>query len=218
MNLVPPLPGFLAGLRALCDAHGALLIFDEVMTGFRVAWGGAQELFDIRPDLTTLGKVIGGGLPLAAYGGRRDLMLQIAPAGPVYQAGTLSGNPLAVAAGAAALATLRRPEGCAYEKLESIGARIEEGLQSAARRHGVPLTVHRQGSMLGIFFTDRPIHRMEDVEATDRARFTRIFHRLLAAGLHLPPSAYEACFLSLAHGDEEVAFAIDAFDRALAEE
>ncbi len=218
MNLVPPLPGFLPGLRALCDDHGALLIFDEVMTGFRVAWGGAQELFGIRPDLTTLGKVIGGGLPLAAYGGRRDLMLQIAPAGPVYQAGTLSGNPLAVAAGAAALGTLSRPEGCAYEKLESIGARIEEGLQTAARRHGVPLTVHRQGSMLGIFFTDRPIHRMEDVESTDRARFTRIFHRLLAAGLHLPPSAYEACFLSVAHGEEEIAFAIDAFDRALAAE
>ena len=218
MNLVPPLPGFLAGLRALCDAHGALLIFDEVMTGFRVAWGGAQDLFGIRPDLTTLVKVIGGGLPLAAYGGRRNLMLQIAPAGPVYQAGTLSGNPLAVAAGAAALDTLSRPEGCAYEKLESIGARIQEGFEAAGRRHGVPLTVHRQGSMLGIFFSDQPIQRMEDVEATDRSRFTRIFHRLLEHGLHLPPSAYEACFLSLAHGEEEIAFAIDAFDRALAAE
>ncbi len=218
MNLVPPVPGFLAGLRALCDTHGALLIFDEVMTGFRVAWGGAQELFDIRPDLTTLGKVIGGGLPLAAYGGRRDLMQQIAPAGPVYQAGTLSGNPLAVAAGTAALVTLSRPEGCAYEKLESTGARIQVGLEASARRHGVPLTVHRQGSMFGIFFTDQPIHRMEDVEATDRARFTRIFHRLLDSGVHLPPSAYEACFLSLAHGEEEISFALEAFDRAFAAE
>ena len=218
MNLVPPLPGFLSGLRTLCDAHGALLIFDEVMTGFRVSWGGAQELFGIRPDLTTLGKVIGGGLPLAAYGGRRDLMERIAPAGPVYQAGTLSGNPLAVAAGAAALAALSRPEACAYEKLESIGARIEEGFVTAARRHGIPFTFHRQGSMLGIFFSDRPIQKMEDVEATDRARFNRIFHRLLDAGLHLPPSAYEACFLSLAHGEEEIAFALDAFDRALAAE
>ncbi len=218
MNLVPPDPGFLAGLRALCDAHGALLIFDEVMTGFRVAWGGAQALFGIRPDLTTLGKVIGGGLPLAAYGGRRDLMLQIAPAGPVYQAGTLSGNPLAVAAGGAALAVLSRPETSAYERLESIGARIQAGFEAAARRHGVPFTLHRQGSMLGLFFSDRPIRHMADVEATDRARFNRVFHRLLDLGLHLPPSAFEACFLSLAHGDEEIAFAVDAFERALAAE
>jgi glutamate-1-semialdehyde 2,1-aminomutase len=218
MSLVPPAPGFLQGLRDLCDRHGALLILDEVMTGFRVAWGGAQNLFDLRPDLTTLGKVIGGGLPLAAYAGRRDLMQQIAPAGPVYQAGTLSGNPLAVAAGQAALAELSRDTSCAYEHLERIGARLQTGLEGAARRHAIPLRVTRQGSMLGIFFTDAPVRRLEDVHATDRERFGRVFHRLLAAGVHLPPSAYEALFLSTAHGDAEIDATVEAFDRALAEE
>lgn len=218
MNLVPPEPGFLAGLRDLCDRHGALLIFDEVMTGFRVAWGGAQVLFGIRPDLTTLGKVIGGGLPIAAYCGRRDLMLRMAPAGPVYQAGTLSGNPLAVAAGRAALGVLGSPEGSAYERLEWAGAHLQEGIEAAARRHGIPVTVQRQGSMLGIFFTDRPVRRLEDVQATDRERFVRVFHRLLAAGVHLPPSAYEACFLSTAHGEDEIRLTVEAFDRALSAE
>ena len=218
MSLVPPAPGFLEGLRALCDRHGALLIFDEVMTGFRVAWGGAQNLFDFRPDLTTLGKVIGGGLPLAAYAGRRELMQQIAPAGPVYQAGTLSGNPLAVAAGRAALAELSRDAPCAYEHLERIGARLQSGLEEAARRHGIPLCVQRQGSMLGVFFTDAPVGRLEDVHASDRARFGRVFHRLLDAGVHLPPSAYEALFLSTAHGDAEIDATVEAFDRALAQE
>jgi glutamate-1-semialdehyde 2,1-aminomutase len=218
MSLIPPAPGFLEGLRALCDRHGALLIFDEVMTGFRVAWGGAQNLFDIRPDLTTLGKVIGGGLPLAAYAGRRDLMQQIAPAGPVYQAGTLSGNPLAVAAGRAALAELSRDMPCAYDHLERIGARLQGGLEAAARRHGIPLRVQRQGSMLGVFFTDAPVGRLEDVHATDRPRFTRVFHRLLTAGIHLPPSAYEALFLSTAHGDAEIDATVEAFDRALSQE
>jgi glutamate-1-semialdehyde 2,1-aminomutase len=215
MSLVPPVPGFLEGLRALCDRHGALLVFDEVMTGFRVAWGGAQNLLDLRPDLTTLGKVIGGGLPLAAYAGRRDLMQQIAPAGPVYQAGTLSGNPLAVAAGRAALAELSRDTPCAYEHLERIGARLQSGLEKAARRHGIPLRVERQGSMLGVFFTGAPVRRLEDVQATDRARFTRVFHRLLAAGIHLPPSAYETLFLSTAHGDAEIDATVEAFDRSL---
>jgi glutamate-1-semialdehyde 2,1-aminomutase len=218
MSLVPPAAGFLEGLRSLCDRHGALLIFDEVMTGFRVAWGGAQNLFDLRPDLTTLGKVIGGGLPLAAYAGRRDLMRQIAPAGPVYQAGTLSGNPLAVAAGRAALTELSRDTHCAYEHLERIGARLQSGLEGAAARHGIPLRVARQGSMLGVFFTDALVRRLEDVHATDRARFTRVFHRLLAAGIHLPPSAYEALFLSTAHGDPEIDATIEAFDHALSEE
>ncbi|HYH46118.1 MAG TPA: aminotransferase class III-fold pyridoxal phosphate-dependent enzyme, partial [Thermoanaerobaculia bacterium] len=218
MNLVPPVPGFLEGLRALCDRHGALLVFDEVMTGFRVAWGGAQSLFGIRPDLTTLGKVIGGGLPVAAYGGRRDLMERMAPAGPVYQAGTLSGNPLAVAAGTAALQVLAADGGAAYCQLEETGARLQAGLVEAARRHAVPLTVHRQGSMLGIFFTEGPVVRMDDVTASDRQRFSRVFHRLLAAGVHVPPSAYEAFFLSTAHGPEEIDLTIQAFDRALAEE
>ena len=218
MSLVPPAPGFLEGLRGLCDRSGALLIFDEVMTGFRVAWGGAQNLFGIRPDLTTLGKVIGGGLPLAAYAGRRDLMRQIAPAGPVYQAGTLSGNPLAVAAGRAALTELSWDTDSAYDHLERIGARLQAGLEEAARRHGIPFVVQRQGSMLGIFFTTAPVRRLEDVHATDRPRFTRVFHRLLAAGIHLPPSAYEALFLSTAHGEAEIDITIEAFDQALAEE
>jgi glutamate-1-semialdehyde 2,1-aminomutase len=218
MNLVPPLPGFLAGLRALCDRHGSLLICDEVMTGFRVAWGGAQGIFDLEPDLTTLGKVIGGGLPLAAYGGRRDLMLRIAPAGPVYQAGTLSGNPLAVAAGRAALAELSRDHFASYTVLEAVGSLLQRGILRAAERHGIPCRVERQGSMLGLFFTDQPVHRLEDVDATDRARFGRVFHRLLAAGIHIPPSPYEAMFLSTAHGEMEIDQTVAAFEAAFSEE
>lgn len=219
MNLVPPLPGFLEGLRALCDRHGAILVFDEVMTGFRVAWGGAQNVLGVRPDLTTLGKVIGGGLPLAAYAGRRDLMRRIAPAGPVYQAGTLSGNPLAVAAGRAALRELGRDGSDGpYEALERTGARLQAGIEEAGRRHGIPCRVERKGSMLGLFFTDRPIHRLEDVNATDRPRFARVFHKLLDRGVHLPPSPYEAMFLSTAHGDAEIAATLEAFDAAFAEE
>jgi glutamate-1-semialdehyde 2,1-aminomutase len=217
MNLVPPVPGFLAGLRELCDRHGALLVFDEVMTGFRVAWGGAQNLFDLRPDLTTLGKVIGGGLPTGAFGGRRDLMERMAPAGPVYQAGTLSGNPLAVAAGRAALRILGSDTDCPYEKLEASGARLQEGILAAASRHGVPCRVERQGSMLGLYFTTGPVRNIDDVHATDRALFTRVFHRLLAHGVHLPPSPYEAFFLSLAHGPAEIDQTLDAFDRAFSE-
>jgi glutamate-1-semialdehyde 2,1-aminomutase len=218
MSLVPPEPGFLKGLRSLCDRYGALLIFDEVMTGFRVAWGGAQILFDMRPDLTTLGKVIGGGLPLAAYAGRRDLMQQIAPAGPVYQAGTLSGNPLGVAAGHAALSELSVDVDCAYERLEATGAQLQAGFEEAARRHGIPLRIQRQGSMMGLFFTGAPVKSLQDVHATDRQRFTRVFHRLLGQGIHLPPSAYEALFLSTAHGDTEIDATVKAFDRALSEE
>ena len=221
MSLVPPEPGFLKGLRTLCDSQGSLLIFDEVMTGFRVAWGGAQNLFDIQPDLSTFGKVIGGGLPLAAYAGRRDLMKAIAPSGPVYQAGTLSGNPLAVAAGRAALTELSRDEDCAYEYLERIGARLQAGIEASARRYGIPVRVQRQGSMLGLFFThsnDTPVRNLQDVTDTDRQRFTRVFHRLLDMGIHLPPSAYEALFLSTAHGDAEIDATIEAFDRALAGE
>jgi glutamate-1-semialdehyde 2,1-aminomutase len=217
MNLVPPVPGFLEGLRALCDRHGALLIFDEVMTGFRVAWGGAQTVLGITPDLTTLGKVIGGGLPLAAYCGPRDLMQRIAPAGPVYQAGTLSGNPLAVAAGRAALAELSKDVDCPYEQLEKTGERLETGIVEAARRHGLPCRVERRGAMMGLFFTDDPIRNMEDVTATDRALFSRVFHLLLERGVHLPPSAYEAMFFSTAHGDAEIAATLEAFDSAFGE-
>jgi glutamate-1-semialdehyde 2,1-aminomutase len=218
MGLVPPVPGFLAGLRRLCDRYGALLIFDEVMTGFRVAWGGAQTLAGITPDLTTLGKVIGGGLPLAAYGGRRDLMQQIAPAGPVYQAGTLAGNPLAVAAGSAALDQLAAGGGAAYRQLEATGAALAAGVADAARHHGIPCQVTRQGSMLGIFFTSQPVRRLEDVDGSDRQRFARVFHHLLRQGVHLPPSAYETLFVSTAHGEAEIAATVAAFDHAFAAE
>ncbi len=236
MGLVPPVPGYLEGLRELTERAGALLILDEVMTGFRVAWGGAQTLFGVDPDLTSLGKVIGGGLPIGAYGGRRDLMERIAPAGPVYQAGTLSGNPLAVAAGSAALGLLaagqappegdkRKPapkgderEATIYDRLEATSAALETGLLEAASGHGVALRVQRQGSMVGLFFTDRPVERLEDVDASDRERFARVFHRLLEAGVHLPPSPYETLFVSTAHGSEEIERTIEAFDRALAAE
>jgi glutamate-1-semialdehyde 2,1-aminomutase len=218
MGLVPPVEGYLAGLRELTAEHGALLIFDEVMTGFRVAWGGAQVLFGIEPDLTTLGKVIGGGLPVGAYGGRRELMERIAPVGPVYQAGTLSGNPLAVAAGRAALEALRADGGAAYGRLEATAQALETGLRSAAAARSVPLRVQRQGSMVGMFFTGRPVERLEDVDGSDRERFKRVFHRMLDAGIHLPPSPYEALFVSTAHGEEEIRKTIEAFDRALAAE
>jgi glutamate-1-semialdehyde 2,1-aminomutase len=213
MSLVPPAAGFLEGLRDLCDASGALLVFDEVMTGFRVAWDSAQGLTGVAPDLTTLGKVIGGGLPIGAYGGRRDLMEQIAPAGPVYQAGTLSGNPLATVAG---LATLRllAPPGDAYLRLEQIAATLETGIRSAADRRGVPLVTHRCGSMLGLFLTEDPVLSSEDVDRSDRAGFSVLFHQLLAAGVHLPPSPYETLFVSLAHDEEAVAYTLAAFDTA----
>ncbi len=217
MNLVPPVPGFLEGLRALCDRHGALLIFDEVMTGFRVAWGGAQTVTGIDPDLTTLGKVIGGGLPLAAYCGPRKLMSMIAPAGPVYQAGTLSGNPLAVAAGRAALTELGRDIDCPYEKLEATGERLQAGIVEAAHRHGLPCRVERRGAMMGLFFTDGPLRNLEDVHATDRALFSRVFHLLLQKGVHLPPSPYEAMFFSTAHDEAEIQATLAAFDEAFAE-
>lgn len=218
MGLVPPAPGFLEGLRRLTTEHGALLVFDEVMTGFRVAWEGAQGLLGVTPDLTTFGKVIGGGLPIAAYGGRRDLMQRISPAGPVYQAGTLSGNPLAVAAGRAALEELSKNGGDAYRRLEAAGFRLAEGLEEISRRRGVPMTVHRQGSMMGVFFTEGPVLGSADVDASDRDRFTRVFHRLLDAGIHLPPSPYETWFLSTAHTEADLDRTLEAFDRALSEE
>ncbi len=217
MGLVPPVEGFLEGLHALTEKHGAVLVFDEVMTGFRVDWGGVQTLKGIEPDLTTLGKVIGGGLPIGAYGGRRELMEQIAPAGPVYQAGTLSGNPLAVAAGRASLEALQADGKAAYEVLEASSARLAAGLAEKAAEQGTPLRVQRQGSMVGIFFTDRAVVSQDDVDGSDRELFSRVFHRLLAHGVHLPPSAYETLFVSTAHGEEEVERTVEAFGQALKE-
>jgi len=194
MGCVPPAPGFLEAMRELCTRHGALLIFDEVMTGFRLALGGAQQLYGIRPDLTTLGKIIGGGLPIAAYGGRADIMRHVAPAGNVYQAGTLSGNPCAVAAGIAMLRHLMaHPE--IYAKLDEIAARV-----CAAAPPGV--TVQRVGSMFTFFFTDRPVQRWEDAATCDTAKYAAFFHHLLENGVYFPPSQFEAAFLSAAHDEE----------------
>jgi glutamate-1-semialdehyde 2,1-aminomutase len=197
MGTVPPLPGYLRGLRDLCDRHGTLLIFDEVMTGFRVAWGGAQRLYGLTPDLTCLGKVIGGGLPCAAYGGRADLMRRIAPEGPVYQAGTLSGNPLAMAAGLATLEALA--DGTAYAALERASATLADGLRVAAAQAGVPLQVQRVGSMLCPFFSSQPIHNYEQALKCDTVGYAQFFGAMLDRGILLPPSAYETWFLSTAH-------------------
>ena len=216
MGCVPPAPGFLAGLRKICDRYGALLIFDEVMTGFRVAWGGAQLLYGITPDLTCLGKVVGGGLPAAAYGGRRALMSQMAPSGPVYQAGTLSGNPLAVAAG---LETLRRlAKRGAYEQLGATARSLADGLAERAGSAGVPLATAAVGGMFGFFFHPGPVASFDDAKRSDLPRFRVFFHAMLARGVYLAPSAYEAGFVSLAHGPREIratlAAAEDAFREA----
>jgi len=211
MGCVPPAEGFLAGLRDLSDEHGALLIFDEVITGFRVAPGGAQELYGVKPDLTCLGKVLGGGLPVAAYGGRREIMQHVSPAGPVYQAGTLSGNPLAMAAGLATLRRLREPG--TYELLERRGARLESILREAAAGAGVPLMVNRVGSLLGLFFNPGPVTCWDEVARSDRERFVKLFHGLLSRGVSIAPSAFEAMFVSTAHTEEvldEAAVAIRA--------
>ena len=208
MGVVPPAPGYLNGLRDLCTRHGALLLFDEVITGFRVAHGGAQSLYGVRPDLTCLGKIIGGGLPVGAYGGRRDLMEQVAPLGGVYQAGTLSGNPLAVAAGLATLRALEDP--AAYRRLEALGARLEAGLADAARRTGVPLTVNRVGSMLTGFFTAGAVVDLASAKGSDTARYGRFFHGMLGRGVFLAASQFEAAFVSLAHTEEDIDFAAQA--------
>jgi glutamate-1-semialdehyde 2,1-aminomutase len=213
MGVVPPAPGFLAGLRELCTRHGALLVFDEVITGFRVAWGGAQARYGVRPDLTCLGKIIGGGLPVGAYGGSRELMAHVAPLGQVYQAGTLSGNPLAVAAGLATLRALER--GDAYERLERLGARMESGIAEASRAAGVPVTVNRVGSMLTAFFTGSPVTDYASAKRADTARYARFFHGMLERGVVLAPSQFEAAFVSLAHRDEDVDEAARACRQAL---
>jgi glutamate-1-semialdehyde 2,1-aminomutase len=214
MGCVPPVPGFLEGLRELCDRHGALLVFDEVMTGFRVAWGGAQLRYGVSPDLTCLGKIVGGGFPAAAYGGRRELMGLIAPEGPVYQAGTLSGNPLAVAAG---LATLRRlSEPGVYEALETRTGRLARGLAERAAAAGVELSTAAVGGMFGCFFHPGPVHRYEDAKQADARRFQGFFHAMLDRGVYLAPSAFEAGFVSLAHGDAEIDATLAAAAEALA--
>ena len=202
MGVVPPAPGFLAGLRQICDTAGILLIFDEVITGFRVAWGGAQELYNVRPDLTCLGKIIGGGLPVGAYGGRRDLMSQMAPTGPIYQAGTLSGNPVAVAAGLATLEALHEPG--VYAELEEKGAWLARELAQAASRQGVPLTINRVGSMLTAFFTPGPVTNLEEARQADLGRFRQFFQGMLGAGISLPPSQFEAWFISRAHTRQDL--------------
>jgi glutamate-1-semialdehyde 2,1-aminomutase len=213
MGCVPPAPGFLEGLRAVCDESGALLIFDEVMTGFRVAWGGAQRLYGIRPDLTCLGKVLGGGLPAAAYGGRRELMREVAPAGPVYQAGTLSGNPLAVAAGRETLRQLGKRG--VYEALGEKARRLADGLAERAAEAGVALTTAAVGGMFGFFFHPGPVTSFEDAKKSDADRFRRFFAEMLARGIYLAPSAYEAGFVSLAHTDRELATTLRAAQDAL---
>ncbi|CAM3509810.1 glutamate-1-semialdehyde 2,1-aminomutase [Hydrogenibacillus schlegelii] len=211
MGVVPPAPGFLEGLRALTRAAGALLIFDEVMTGFRVHFHSAQGLYGVMPDLVTMGKVIGGGLPVGAYGGRRAILEQVAPSGPVYQAGTLSGNPLAMHAG---LATLRKLDAAAYERLEALSRRLADGLAEAARAEGVPLTLNRVGSMLTPFFADGPVTDFASAKRQNEAAFRAFYHALLAEGVYAPPSAYEAWFVSLAHTEAEIDRTIEAAARA----
>lgn len=213
MGCIPPAAGFLSDLRGLCTRHGALLIFDEVMTGFRVAFGGAQQLYGITPDLTCLGKIIGGGLPVGAYGGRGEIMEKIAPLGGVYQAGTLSGNPLAMTAGIATLTRLADPY--IYETLEVLGGRLEAGLKAAAASHSVALQVNRVGSMFSFFFSDRPITDAASARSADKGRFVKVFHRLLDSGIYLAPSAFEAGFISLAHTTNDIDDTISAFEQAL---
>jgi glutamate-1-semialdehyde 2,1-aminomutase len=216
MGCVPPREGFLEALRGLCDEHGALLIFDEVMTGFRLAPGGAQELYGVVPDLTTLGKVIGGGLPVGAFGGRESLMRRVAPEGPVYQAGTLSGNPLAMAAGLATVGHLREnPD--VYTTLERLGARLEAGYRRILDGRQGSLSWNRVGSMATLFFSAGPVTGWESAGGADRDRFARYFHGMLERGIYLPPSPFEAAFISAAHTDADIDRTVDAAEEVLAE-
>jgi glutamate-1-semialdehyde 2,1-aminomutase len=212
MGVVQPVEWYLQALRNLCDAEKALLIFDEVITGFRIAYGGAQELFGIKADITCLGKIIGGGLPLAALGARADIMDMLAPAGPVYQAGTLSGNPITTATAIATLDILEK--GNCYEKLEAKSALLEAGLNDAAKDAGVPVTINRVGSIMSCFFTDKPIRNFTDVQSTDIKRFKRFFAEMLRQGIYLAPSAYEAMFVSLAHTKQDIKKTINAAKKA----
>jgi glutamate-1-semialdehyde 2,1-aminomutase len=214
MGCVPPQPGYLETVRGLTQANGALLIFDEVMTGFRVARGGAQERYGIAPDITTLGKIIGGGLPVGAYGGSGELMNHIAPAGPIYQAGTLSGNPLSMTAG---LITLRRlRDRSVYDRLEAASKKLCDGLAAAAQEAGVVTTTNRVGSMWTGFFTDQPVVDWDSANRSDRQRYSTFFHAMLDAGVYLAPSQFEAAFVSLAHTDEIINQTVQAAEQAFA--
>jgi glutamate-1-semialdehyde 2,1-aminomutase len=213
MGVVPPAAGFLQSLRRLCDASGALLVFDEVITGFRAALGGYQTVAGVRPDLTCLGKVVGGGMPVGAYGGRRDVMSLVAPLGPVYQAGTLSGNPLAMAAGLTTLTALGAPG--FYEALEAKAVRLADGIRQAAVRAQAPVQVQRVASMLTVFFSDAPVTDYAAARRCDTARYARFFHALLDAGVYFPPSQFEAAFVSDAHTDADIDATLAAVEAAL---
>ncbi|MCB1866962.1 MAG: glutamate-1-semialdehyde 2,1-aminomutase, partial [Gammaproteobacteria bacterium] len=216
MNCIPPLPGFLEGLRELCDRYGTLLILDEVMTGFRVSLGGAQGYYRIKPDLTTLGKIIGGGMPVGAFGGKREIMEKISPLGPVYQAGTLSGNPVAMAAGLITL-ELISAQGF-YESLTEKTRQLVTGVMDQAAKFGIPLTSNQAGAMFGIFFTDaEQVTNFAQATACDQERFKRFFHAMLRRGIYLAPSAFEAGFVSYAHSDAEINATIEAAGEAFAE-
>ena len=214
MNCVPPIPGFLEALREECTRHGSLLIFDEVMTGFRVARGGAQALYNVTPDLTTLGKIVGGGMPVAAFGGRADIMDRLTPDGPIFHAGTLSGNPVGMAAGIATLKAISR--GGFYETLTERTGQLVEGLKERARATRIPLTAQSVGAMFGVFFTDRPaVTRFADVMACDVERFKGFFHAMLDTGVYLAPSAFEAGFVSAAHTEADIAETLERSESAL---
>ncbi|WP_314153854.1 glutamate-1-semialdehyde 2,1-aminomutase [Rouxiella badensis] len=215
MNCVPPLPEFLPGLRALCDEFGALLIIDEVMTGFRVALGGAQEYYGVKPDLTCLGKIIGGGMPVGAFGGRHEVMQALAPTGPVYQAGTLSGNPIAMAAGLACLTEVSQPG--VHQKLTELTTQLAEGLKAAAAAENIPFVVNHVGGMFGLFFTElEAVTSYQDVMQSNVERFKKFFHLMLEEGVYLAPSAFEAGFMSLAHSQENIQHTLDAARRSFA--
>jgi glutamate-1-semialdehyde 2,1-aminomutase len=214
MGCVLPTPEFVRTLRSETERHGALLIFDEVMTGFRVARGGAQSLLDVKPDLTTLGKIVGGGLPVGAYGGRRDIMRQMLPEGRVFQAGTLSGNPLAMAAGIAMLVELR--DHSPYARLEALGARLAAGLSAAAANAGVAHSIARAGSMLTLFFNDRPVRDWNDAARSDKARFSKYFWGLIERGVYMPCSQFEALFISAAHSEADIDATVRAAEEVLA--
>jgi glutamate-1-semialdehyde 2,1-aminomutase len=210
MGVIPPEPDFLPALRELTRRYGAVLIFDEVITGFRLALGGAQNVYQVEPDLTCLGKVVGGGLPLAGFGGKKEIMDMLAPDGPVYQAGTLSGNPLAVAAGLATLKQLAK--GRAYSELEQKGKRLQEGLETVLRKHGIHAVMNRVGSMMTLFFGTERVRNADDARRCDRERFVRFFHGMLNSGIYWPPSPFEAAFVSLAHSNNDLDKTIKAFE------
>ncbi|HET8808212.1 MAG TPA: glutamate-1-semialdehyde 2,1-aminomutase [Methylophaga sp.] len=215
MNCIPPVPGFLEALREICDDHGSVLIFDEVMTGFRVALGGAQEVYNVTPDLTTLGKIVGGGMPVGAFGGKKEVMQCIAPLGPVYQAGTLSGNPIAMAAGLATLKLIQTPD--FHDHLNRQTKKLTDGLTKLAQNAGIPLSTHQVGGMFGFFFSDvERIEFFEQVTQCDMQRFKQFYHAMLDSGVYLAPSAFEAGFVSAAHGDNEIEATLDAAQKAFA--